>query len=140
MRLNPPVDTFRGWECSWTVATLFNATPAFLTVELVPSQGAIAVPGQDLGLGDESEGSYTFELWPYGYLPLYTVANNNGHNLTIQVNIYDKSYSSSDTVMSFTFGNDGCNRNSYNVWNISYVDGYHFDPPSYPNTQWGAEA
>ncbi|MGA2373170.1 MAG: hypothetical protein ABSG11_21120 [Candidatus Korobacteraceae bacterium] len=126
-------------DCDTTVVTLFNATPTDLSVTVTPQQGEFAASGYNFnGNGSEvngDESAATFELRPYGYLPLYVASNGSGgRDLTMVVTLSD----GSNQVASFTFGNDGCTQDSFNVWNTTSTDNYGFSPSGYPNTRWGS--
>ncbi len=132
-----PLGSITNMACYTTVATLFNATPTDLSVTVTPQQGVLAASGYNFngnGSASGDESAAGFELRPYGYLPIYVSANGSGgKDLTMVVTISD----GSNQVASFTFGNDGCTQNSYNVWNISSSNNYGFSPPGYPNTRYG---
>ena len=132
-----PLGGITNMDCSTTVATLFNATPTDLSVTVTPQQGVLAASGYNFngnGSASGDENAAGFELRPYGYLPIYVSANGSGgRDLTMVVTISD----GSNQVASFTFGNDGCTQNSYNVWNVSSSNNYGFSPAGYPNTRYG---
>ena len=112
------------------VTTLFNATPTDLWVTGTPSKGTVlAEPGVNFvftGNNGGIETAYTtFELRPYGYLPLYSGNSGDGTHLT--VSIYDKGYSSSSSVASFAITPTG-------VSNIDMQDGYSFSPAGFNQT------
>jgi hypothetical protein len=116
--------------CYGTVLTLFNATPTDFSVTVTPQQGVLAAPGYNFnahGAETGSESAATFELRPYGYLPIFAASNGPGNrNLAMNVTL-----STASSVASFTFGSDGCNGDSLNVWNVSTSNGYSFSPSTF---------
>ena len=141
-------------SCTGSVLTLFNATSADMNVLVTPSQGKIAAPGylfnanteQPGGLSGSPEGSEssgTFELRPYGYLPIWVTAyggSDHDNNLTVDVKISDAQ--NDEWYCSFTFGGDGCyGKVPTYQWDVSYQSGwsgifYSLPQTSYPAGLW----
>lgn len=123
--------------CAGSVLTLFNASALDLYVSVSPSQGMIAAPGytynsspDNWGISHDPSGSESgasFELRPYGYLPVWVTANGwDDENLTVNIDITDAQ--SGAWYCSFTFGGDGCHGKvpTYQ-WDEAYQSGWNGD-------------
>jgi hypothetical protein len=120
--------------CAGSVLTLFNASSADLSIMVGPTQGMIAAPTYTYNSSPGSwgishdpsgaEGNASFELRPYGYLPVWVTANGwDSENLTVNIDITDAQTGA--WYSSFTFGGDGCNGKvpTYQ-WDVSYQSGW----------------
>ena len=138
--------------CSSQVTTLFNATPTDLSVIATPNKGNLATPGYDFNPGELTPGltsAATYELRPYGYLPLYTSAGtseqDNNVGMSLAVAIYDEGFSSQSAVAEFTLAASTVNEGAcklggsgdsgvlgpLGVSHISVQDGYSFSPSAF---------
>jgi hypothetical protein len=129
-----PMGPIQNLSCQGIIATLFNATPNDLSVTIFPTDGFIAGPGKDFNagaLGNEGfTDNQTFELRPYGYLPIIVAQNNKG--LSMLGNIVDPTFSTETPVIQFTFGTeDSCKENSIIAYNLGVNDGYGFSPSDF---------
>jgi len=98
--------------CGEVITTIFNATPRGYLVTVTPQAGVLAVPGTDFTPTNGSEGAYSFELRPYGYLPIYTSANydwRTGHDSNLAMNVsINETFNGNNVAASFSFGANGC--------------------------------
>lgn len=139
-----PLLTTNSYSCYGNVVTLYNATPVDLWVTVTAPQGYFAAPGVDYDATGDNSGStgpVTFELRPYGYLPLWSVVSpkNNYRDMTIDVEIFDYAYSTTDSVASFNYGSDGChNQAPIGPWDIDFIAGYGFYPSGFELVNNGA--
>ena len=128
--------TLDNMECGEVITTIFNATPRGYLVTVTPHHGVLAVPGQDFTPTNGSEGAQSFELRPYGYLPIYTSANydwasGKDDNLEMNVSI-NETFAPNNLAASFTFSAFGCGTTAYFnnvVQNYSYYFGPSHIPP-----------
>jgi hypothetical protein len=130
-------------SCYGMVVTLFNATPTDLQITVAPDEGFIAAPGSDFSSHGEQTGyesSYTFELRPYGYLPIYAGSNSSSDHLNVWVYGYEPG---GTQVVSFNFGvGHACGSgDDFGVTSISGANGYSFSPnPFATKTSGNADA
>lgn len=127
----PTTYGIRDLGCGTDVIALFNATSTDLLVTGVPTNGtSLGEPGFNLapsGSDKESEGATTFELRPYGYLPMYVIGGLNA--ISLDVGIYDEVFSSSSAVLGFSIAP------GFLAIPAANQDGYSFSP-SYFNQQY----
>jgi hypothetical protein len=145
-----PFGEYQNFISCGFVMTLYNATPTDLYVTVSPASksGYIATPGSGfsattVGLGGATN-PYTFELRPFGYLPINAAGEDN-YDINVNVNIFDFSYSETNSVASFNFTVDkSCGHSSnFGVNTINYVDGYEllnfgYHSSSAAANPWGA--
>ena len=112
------------------MATLYNATPTNLLINVSPDGSYIAAPGSNFTATTEapngSKNAYNFELHPYGYLPLYA-AGGDSFDISVNVNIFENIVPLGSPVGSFTFKvDDACSKGTnFGTPNIhTYNSGY----------------
>ena len=137
--------------CGEVITTIFNATPRGYKVTVTPQAGVLAVPGQDFTPTNGSEGASSFELRPYGYLPIYTSANydwRTAHDTNLAMNVsINETFNGNNVAASFSFGANGCASDytsTIEISNIVQNYSYYFGPqhthtqsPGSPTTQGG---
>lgn len=116
--------------CINTVATIFNASSRGFSVTVTPQAGVLAVPGTDFTPTNGSESPSSFELRPFGYLPIYTSDNYDARtgadsNLTMNVSI-NETFSPDNTAATFSFGSGGCYGNEPAVFTANPVANYNY--------------
>jgi len=126
----------QNFSCYGAAATIYNATSTNLQVVATATQGGLAAPGQEYDaevFPQGAAGPVTFQLPPYGYLPIWSVATGSQDNdMTIVVDVIDEAISTSAPVATFTYGSDGCRgRSPLNVWDVGAGNGYGFYPAGF---------
>lgn len=116
-------------DCNEGVVTLFNATPKELWVEWTTLQGVLSAPNGTAPFNYNTSTGFAGTAWselrPYGYTTMFYAPSSGlfNSNPSINTNVWDYNFSSTQSVGSFDLNQSGCDEAQISAGPYS-TDGY----------------